>query len=68
MPTHEICRPPSEDKCSIGHSFEPELQEEGINRGEERLNPEVEAGEERGPKPAPSIVRPSHGTKRKPIK
>ncbi|CAO2610148.1 Uncharacterized protein C16orf86 homolog [Lemmus lemmus] len=65
VPAHETCRPPGEDKCSLGHSFEPELQEEGINRGEEGLNPGVEAGEERGPKPASSIVRPSHGTKRK---
>ncbi|XP_038168844.1 uncharacterized protein C16orf86 homolog [Arvicola amphibius] len=68
VPAHETCRSPGEDKCSVGHSFEPELQEEGINRGEEGLNPGVEAGEERGPKPASSIVRPSHGTKRKPIK
>ncbi|CAO2610147.1 Uncharacterized protein C16orf86 homolog [Lemmus lemmus] len=68
VPAHETCRPPGEDKCSLGHSFEPELQEEGINRGEEGLNPGVEAGEERGPKPASSIVRPSHGTKRKIIK
>ncbi|XP_041506801.1 uncharacterized protein C16orf86 homolog isoform X1 [Microtus oregoni] len=68
VPARETCRPPGEDKCSVGHSFEPELQEEGINRGEEGLNPGVEAGEERGPKPASSIVRPSHGTKRKPIK
>ncbi|XP_026634296.1 uncharacterized protein C16orf86 homolog [Microtus ochrogaster] len=68
VPARETCRPPGEDKCSVGHSFEPELQEEGINRGEKGLNPGVEAGEERGPKPALSIVRPSHGTKRKPIK
>ncbi|KAM7332543.1 hypothetical protein ACRRTK_009251 [Alexandromys fortis] len=68
VPARETCRPPGEDKCSVGHSFELELQEEGINRGEEGLNPGVEAGEERGPKPASSIVRPSHGTKRKPIK
>ncbi|XP_049999375.1 uncharacterized protein C16orf86 homolog isoform X1 [Alexandromys fortis] len=65
VPARETCRPPGEDKCSVGHSFELELQEEGINRGEEGLNPGVEAGEERGPKPASSIVRPSHGTKRK---
>ncbi|ERE77151.1 hypothetical protein H671_3g11264 [Cricetulus griseus] len=68
VPAHETCRTPSEDKYSVGHSFEPELQEEGINRGEEGLNPGVEAGEERGPKPTSSIVRPSHGPKRKPIK
>ncbi|KAH0513230.1 hypothetical protein LTLLF_140675 [Microtus ochrogaster] len=68
VPARETCRPPGEDKCSVGHSLEPELQEEGINRGEKGLNPGMEAGEERGPKPALSIVRPSHGTKRKPIK
>lgn len=68
VPARETCRPPGEDKCSVRHSFKPELQEEGINQGEEGLNPGVEAGEERGPKPASSIVRPSHGTKRKPIK
>ncbi|OBS58345.1 hypothetical protein A6R68_10579 [Neotoma lepida] len=65
---HETCRTPGEDKCSVGHSFEPEPQEEGINRGEEGLKPGVEAVEERGPKPTSSIVRPSHGPKRKPIK
>ncbi|XP_057610394.1 uncharacterized protein C16orf86 homolog isoform X2 [Chionomys nivalis] len=65
VPARETCRPPGEDKCSVGQSFELELQEEGINRGEEGLNLGVGAGEERGPKPASSIVRPSHGTKRK---
>ncbi|CAH7068625.1 4933405L10Rik [Phodopus roborovskii] len=68
VPAHETCRTLGEDKYSVGHSFEPELQEEGINRGEEGINPGVETGEERGPKPTSSIVRPSHGPKRKPIK
>lgn len=67
MPAHETCRTPGENKWSVGQSFEPEPQDEGINRGEEGLTPGVEAGEERGPKPTSSIVRPSHGPKRKPI-
>ncbi|XP_059120103.1 uncharacterized protein C16orf86 homolog isoform X1 [Peromyscus eremicus] len=67
VPAHETCRTPGENKWSVGHSFELEPQDEGINRGEEGLNPGVEAGEERGPKPTSSIVRPSHGPKRKPI-
>ena len=57
MPAHETCRSPGEDKCPVGHSLEPELQEEGIKVGEEGLNAGVEAGEERGPKPPSSIVR-----------
>ncbi|XP_021075669.1 uncharacterized protein C16orf86 homolog isoform X2 [Mus pahari] len=61
VPAHETCRSPGEDKCPVGHSLEPELQEVG----EEGLNPGVEAGEERGPKPTSSIVRPAHGPKRK---
>ncbi|XP_032743259.1 uncharacterized protein C16orf86 homolog isoform X2 [Rattus rattus] len=65
VPAHETCSTPGEDRCPVGHSLEPELQEEGINLGEEGLNPGVEAGEERGPKPTSSIVRPAHGPKRK---
>ncbi|EDL11312.1 uncharacterized protein C16orf86 homolog isoform 1 [Mus musculus] len=65
VPAHETCRSPGEDKCPVGHSLEPELQEEGIKVGEEGLNAGVEAGEERGPKPTSSIVRPAHGPKRK---
>lgn len=68
VPAQEACRSPGEDKCPAGHSSEPELQEEAMKLGEEGLNPEVEAGEERGPRPTASIVRPSHGPKRKPIK
>ncbi|GAB1293584.1 Uncharacterized protein C16orf86 homolog [Apodemus speciosus] len=66
VPAYETHRTPGEDKCPVGHSLEPELQEEGINLGEEGLNPGAEAGEERGPKPTSSIVRPAHGPKRKP--
>ncbi|XP_021488774.1 uncharacterized protein C16orf86 homolog isoform X1 [Meriones unguiculatus] len=67
VPAHEACRTPG-DQCPVGHSLIAELQEEGTSLGEEVLNPGVEAGEDRGPKPTPSIVRPSHGPKRKPIK
>ncbi|XP_034378664.1 uncharacterized protein C16orf86 homolog isoform X3 [Arvicanthis niloticus] len=64
-PAHETCSTPGEEKCPVGHSLEPELQEEGVNPGEEGLNPGVEAGEESGPKPTPSTLRPAHGPKRK---
>uniref|UniRef100_A0A8C6R7Q4 RIKEN cDNA 4933405L10 gene n=1 Tax=Nannospalax galili TaxID=1026970 RepID=A0A8C6R7Q4_NANGA len=66
--TEEKCLVPAHDKCPAGHSSEPELQEEAPKPGEEGLNPEVEAGEEREPRPTASTVRPRHGPKRKPIK
>ncbi|XP_051025015.1 LOW QUALITY PROTEIN: uncharacterized protein C16orf86 homolog [Acomys russatus] len=67
VPAHGASRTPGEDKCPVGHSSMPELQEEGTNLGEEGLSPGVEAGEDRGPKPTSSVVmRPSHGPKRKP--
>uniref|UniRef100_A0A8D2DSK3 Chromosome 16 open reading frame 86 n=1 Tax=Sciurus vulgaris TaxID=55149 RepID=A0A8D2DSK3_SCIVU len=66
MPVYEACSTQGEDACPTGHCTEPELQEEGIKLEEEVL--EAEAGEERGPRPGASIVGPSHGLKRKPIK
>lgn len=58
---HEACGTQGEDKRPTGPVSEPELQEE-------RLKPEVEALEERGPRPMASVVRSSHGPKRKPVK
>ncbi|MBZ3891020.1 hypothetical protein SUZIE_210870 [Sciurus carolinensis] len=66
VPVYEACSTQGEDACPTGHCTEPELQEEGIKLEEEVL--EAEAGEERGPRPGASIVGPSHGLKRKPIK
>ncbi|XP_007938455.1 uncharacterized protein C16orf86 homolog [Orycteropus afer afer] len=60
VPAHEACQTQSEDKCPRGPASEPELQEE-------RLKAEVEALEERGPRPLVSTVRPSHSLKRKPL-
>ncbi|XP_054567137.1 uncharacterized protein C16orf86 homolog isoform X2 [Eptesicus fuscus] len=56
-----------EDKRPTGPVSEPELQEERLKLEEERLKPEVEALEERGPRPMASVVRSSHGPKRKPV-
>lgn len=68
MPAHEACGIRGEDKCPVGPVAEPELQEEQLKLEEERLKPEVEAVEERGSRPMASIVRSSHGPKRKPVK
>ncbi|EPQ14058.1 hypothetical protein D623_10015076 [Myotis brandtii] len=65
---HEACGTQGEDKCPTGPVSEPELQEERLKLEEERLKPEVEALEERGPRPMASVVRSSHGPKRKPVK
>ncbi|XP_054552895.1 uncharacterized protein C16orf86 homolog isoform X2 [Talpa occidentalis] len=67
VPAHEACWTQGEDKCPTGPVSEPALQEGRLQLEEERLKPEVEALEERGPRPMTSIVRPSHGPKRKPV-
>ncbi|KAF6287608.1 hypothetical protein mRhiFer1_001724 [Rhinolophus ferrumequinum] len=67
-PVHEASGTLGEDKCPTGPVSEPELQEEPFKLEEERLKPEVEALEERSPRPTASIVRSSHGLKRKPVK
>uniref|UniRef100_G1P4D6 Chromosome 16 open reading frame 86 n=1 Tax=Myotis lucifugus TaxID=59463 RepID=G1P4D6_MYOLU len=64
---HEVCGTQGEDKRPTGPVSEPELQEERPKLEEERLKPEVEALEERGPRPMASVVRSSHGPKRKPV-
>ncbi|XP_029782429.1 uncharacterized protein C16orf86 homolog [Suricata suricatta] len=62
------CEACLEDKCPTGPVSEPELQEERLKQEEESLKLEVESLEERGPpRPMASIVRPSHGLKRKPV-
>ncbi|XP_003799435.1 uncharacterized protein C16orf86 homolog [Otolemur garnettii] len=66
VPAHEACQTRGEDKCPTGVASEPELQE-GLKQ-EERLKAEREAPEERSPRPAASLVRPSHCPKRKPVK
>ena len=68
MTAHEACGTQDADKCPTGPVSEPELQEERPKLEEERLKPEVEAPEERGPRPVASVVRSSHGPKRKPVK
>lgn len=65
---HEACGTQGDDKCPTGPVSEPELQEEQFKLKEERLKPEMEALEKRGPKPMAPIVRSSHGSKRKPVK
>nr|KAF6406203.1 hypothetical protein HJG59_001718 [Molossus molossus] len=65
---HEACRTQGEDKCPIGPVSKPELLEEQLKLEEQKLKPEVEALEERGLRPMASIVRSSHGPKRKPVK
>nr|KAF6318239.1 hypothetical protein mPipKuh1_001690 [Pipistrellus kuhlii] len=65
---HEACGTQGEDKRPTGPVSEPELQEERLKLEEERLKPEAEALEERGPRPMASVVRSSHGPKRKPVK
>ncbi|XP_072823666.1 uncharacterized protein C16orf86 homolog isoform X2 [Vicugna pacos] len=67
VPAHEACQTQGEDKCPSGQVSEPKLQEEKHKLEEERLKPEVEALEERGLRPMASILRPSHGPKRKPV-
>ncbi|XP_013359412.1 PREDICTED: uncharacterized protein C16orf86 homolog isoform X2 [Chinchilla lanigera] len=57
-----------EDKCPTAHCSEPEHQEEGLKQEEPGLEPEPEAGEEKGPKPVGSIEKPSNGLKKKPVK
>lgn len=67
-PAYEACRSLGEDKCPTGLVSEPGLQEEQLKLEEERLKLEVDSLEERGPRPMASIVRTSHGPKRKPVK
>ncbi|XP_006909832.1 uncharacterized protein C16orf86 homolog [Pteropus alecto] len=67
VPAHEACGIQGEDKCPVGLVAETELQEERLKLEEERLKPEVEAVEERSSRPVASIVRSSHGPKRKPV-
>ncbi|XP_032180926.1 uncharacterized protein C16orf86 homolog isoform X3 [Mustela erminea] len=67
VPAYEACRTVGEDKCPTGPVSEPEVQEEQLKLEEERLKLEVESLEERGPRPTASIVRASHGPKRKPV-
>ncbi|KAM7059071.1 uncharacterized protein C16orf86 homolog [Molossus nigricans] len=65
---HEACRTQGEDKCPIGPVSKPELlEEQQLKLEEQKLKPEVEALEERGLRPMASIVRSSHGPKRKPV-
>ncbi|XP_073736222.1 uncharacterized protein C16orf86 homolog isoform X1 [Callorhinus ursinus] len=66
-PAYEACRSLGEDKCPTGPVSEPGLQEEQLKLEEERLKLEVDSLEERGPRPTASIVRTSHGPKRKPV-
>lgn len=68
VPAHEACQTQGEDKCPTGPVSEPKIQEERLKLEEERHKPEVQALEERGPRPMASIVRTSHGLKRKPVK
>lgn len=68
VPAYEACRTVGEDKCPTGPVSEPEVQEEQLKLEEERLKLEVESLEERGPRPTASIVKASHGPKRKPVK
>ncbi|KAF6076726.1 hypothetical protein HJG60_001692 [Phyllostomus discolor] len=63
----EACGTQGEDKCPTAPVSEPELQEERLKLEEESLKPEVEAPEERGPRPVASVLRSSHGPKRKPV-
>uniref|UniRef100_A0A8C0DZ83 Chromosome 16 open reading frame 86 n=1 Tax=Balaenoptera musculus TaxID=9771 RepID=A0A8C0DZ83_BALMU len=65
VPAHEACQTQGEDKCPTGPVSEPKIQEERLKLEEERHKPEVQALEERGPRPMASIVRTSHGLKRK---
>ncbi|KAM9046998.1 uncharacterized protein C16orf86 homolog [Megaptera novaeangliae] len=67
VPAHEACQTQGEDKCPTGPVSEPKIQEERLKLEEERHKPEVQALEERGPRPMASIVRTSHGLKRKPV-
>ncbi|XP_048211395.1 uncharacterized protein C16orf86 homolog isoform X2 [Perognathus longimembris pacificus] len=67
-PAPDACKTLGEIKCSPEHSYESELQEEGLKPEEEGLGPKAEPGEERSPRPLASVPRPSHGPKRKPIK
>ncbi|XP_059009086.1 uncharacterized protein C16orf86 homolog isoform X1 [Mustela lutreola] len=67
VPAYEACRTVGEDKCPTGPVSEPEVQEEQLKLEEERLKLEVESLEERGPRPTASIVKASHGPKRKPV-
>ncbi|XP_007125977.1 uncharacterized protein C16orf86 homolog isoform X1 [Physeter macrocephalus] len=66
VPAHEACQTEGEDKCPTGPVSEPKIQEKRLKLEEERHKPEVQALEERGPRPMASIVRTSHGLKRKP--
>ncbi|ELK25599.1 hypothetical protein MDA_GLEAN10017091 [Myotis davidii] len=65
---HEACGTQGEDRRPTGPASEPELQEDRLKLEEVRPKPEVEALEERGPRPMASVVRSSHGPKRKPVK
>ncbi|XP_032710077.1 uncharacterized protein C16orf86 homolog isoform X1 [Lontra canadensis] len=67
VPAYEACRTVGEDKCPTGPVSELEVQEEQLKLEEERLKLEVESLEERVPRPTASIVRASHGPKRKPV-
>lgn len=67
VPAHESCQTQGEDKCPIRSTSEQKIQER-LKLEEDRHKPEVEALEERGPRPMASTVRPSHGPKRKPVK
>ncbi|XP_005896600.1 PREDICTED: uncharacterized protein C16orf86 homolog [Bison bison bison] len=66
VPAHESCQTQGEDKCPIRSTSEQKIQER-LKLEEDRHKPEVEALEERGPRPMASTVRPSHGPKRKPV-
>uniref|UniRef100_A0A8C6FF74 Chromosome 16 open reading frame 86 n=1 Tax=Moschus moschiferus TaxID=68415 RepID=A0A8C6FF74_MOSMO len=65
VPAHEDCQTQGEDKCPIRSTSEPKIQER-LKLEEDRHKPEVEALEQRGPRPMASTVRPSYGPKRKP--
>ncbi|XP_057569160.1 uncharacterized protein C16orf86 homolog isoform X2 [Hippopotamus amphibius kiboko] len=68
VPAHDACQTQGEDKCPTAPVSEPKIQEERLKLEKDRHKPEVEALEERGPRPVASIVRTSHGPKRKPVK
>ncbi|KAM5262710.1 uncharacterized protein C16orf86 homolog [Ctenodactylus gundi] len=67
VPLQETCRIQDEEKCPTALYPEPNLQEEGLKL-EGRLQPDPRAGAGRDSRPVVSIVRPSHGLKRKPVK
>uniref|UniRef100_A0A8C3YDG4 Chromosome 16 open reading frame 86 n=1 Tax=Catagonus wagneri TaxID=51154 RepID=A0A8C3YDG4_9CETA len=65
VPVLVACQTQGEDKGPTGPVSGPELQEERLKLEEDRPKPVAEALEETGPRPMNSIMKPSHGLKRK---